>query len=201
MHERAAKHLALAAILSSVVLILGCGPSAESVATKDFLAKFDKIVEQNRALDDLEKKGDEYNQQLEKVRDERQPSKRAVAIGAWIGQYKSLLSQARSIVDTQSGLVDDLVTDSAKLSADANRYSREATDALREYIATERKGIELSEQLMATLESSVSSPATADPKRVEELTNSLNDLDSKEKQVFQQAQDAAARLRAVAPRP
>ncbi len=201
MHERAARYLAGAAMLSSVVLILGCGPSAESVATKDFLAKFDTIVEQNRALDDLEKKGDEYDRQLQKVREERQPGKRAVAIGAWIGQYKSLLSQARSIVDTQSSLVDDLVADSAKLSGDASRYSREATDALREYIATERKGIALSEQLMATLESSVSNPATADPKKLEELTDSLDDLDAQEKQSFQQAQDAAARLRAIPPRP
>src|SRR5260370_6997309 len=158
MHERAAKHLALAAMLSSVALVVGCGASEGKVRSKDFLAKFDKIVEQSRALDDLEKKGDEYNQQLEKASNERQPGKRAVAIGAWIGQYKSLLSQARSIVDTQSGLVDDLVTDSAKLSGDANRYSREATDALREYIATERKRIALSQQLMATLHASVGHP-------------------------------------------
>lgn len=137
MHERAAKHLALAGMLSSVVLVLGCGPSAESAANKDFLAKFDKIVEQNTALDNLEKKADEYNQQLEKASDERNPTKRAVAIGAWIGQYKALLSQAHSIVDNQSSLVDDLVTDSARLSGDANRHSREATDALREYIATQ----------------------------------------------------------------
>ena len=201
MQENAAKHLALAAMLSSVVLVLGCGPSAESVAAKDFLEKFDKVVEQDTALDNLEKKADEYNQQLEKASDERNPTRHAMAVGAWIGQYKALLSQARSIVDTQSGLVDDLVTDSAKLSGDANRYSREATDAVREYIATQRKGIELSEQLMATIESSASNPASANPEKLEELTNSLDDLDSKEKHAFQQAQDAVARLRAVAPRP
>src|SRR3989441_13249731 len=161
MYDKAAKHLALAAMLSSVVLVLGCGPSAESVAGKDFLEKFDKVVEQDTALDNLEKKADEYNEQLEKASDERNPTRHAMAIGAWIGQYKALLSQARSIVYTQSGLVDDLVTDSAKLSGDANRYSREATDALREYNATQRKGIELSEQLMAANETSASNPPSA----------------------------------------
>lgn len=54
---------------------------------------------------------------------------------------------------------------------------------------------------MATLESSVSDPASADPKKLDELTSSLDDLDSKEKHAFQQAQDAVARLRAVPPRP
>src|SRR2546426_11299366 len=139
MQENAAKHLALAAMLSSVVLVLGCGPSAENIAAQDFLQKFDKIVEQKTALDDLEKKADEYNQQLEKASDERNPTRHAMAVGAWIGQYKALLSQARSIVDTQSGLVDDLVTDSAKLGGGANSYFRGATAGPRGEIVTQRK--------------------------------------------------------------
>ena len=152
-------------------------------------------------IEALDKAAAGAREAFEKASDERNPTRHAVAIGAWIGQYKTLLSQARSIVDTQSGLVDDLVADSAKLGGDANRYSREATDALREYIATQRKGLELTEQLMATIESSASNPASANPEKFEELTSSLDDLDSKEKHAFQQAQDAVARLRAVAPRP
>jgi len=164
-----------------------------------FLARFDKIVEQNRAWDDLEKQGDQYNQQLEKALEERNATKRAMGFGTWVGQYKAFLSQARSIVETQNSLVDGLVADSARLTGDANRYAREATEALREYIATQRKGIDLAEELIATIESYVAQPGVADPKRLEELTKALDELDAKEKQAFQRAQDAAVRLRAVAP--
>ena len=163
-----------------------------------FLARFDKIVEQNRAWDDLEKQGDQYNQQLEKALAERNLTKRAMGFGTWVGQYKALLSQARSIVETQNSLVDGLVADSARITGDANRYAREATDALREYIATQRKAIDVAEELIATIESYVAQPDIADPKRLEEMTKALDELNANEKQAFQRAQDAVVRLRAVA---
>jgi len=122
----------------------------------------------------------------------------AKAFGAWVTEYRGLVSQARAILDTQSSLIDGLVADSAKFNGDANRYARESTDALREYLDAERSGIEVGDQMLAEIESYVDKPDAADPKRLEELGKQSDVLDSKSKAAFQRAKDAMARLRTVA---
>ena len=85
----------------------------------------------------------------------------------------------------------------AKFTGDANRYARESTDALREYLDAERSGLAVGEQLLAEIESYVDKPETADPKKLEELGKQLDVLDSKSKAAFQRAKDAMTRLRTV----
>lgn len=106
-----------------------------------------------------------------------------------------MLSQARSIVEAQSPTVDKLVSDSARLSGDAAKYAREATDSLRDSVSSQQRGIELSEQMIGLLESYIGDPKNTSLQQLEELAKSLEDLDAKEKQAFQRAQDAVVRLR------
>ena len=91
-----------------------------------------------------------------------------------------------------------MVADSAKFTGDANRYARESTDALREYLDAEKSGLAVGEQLLAEIESYVDKPETAEPKRLEELGKQSDVLDSKSKAAFQRAKDAMTRLRTVA---
>jgi len=67
----------------------------------------------------------------------------------------------------------------------------------REYVDTEKNGIEVGEQMLAEIESYADRPESADPKRLEELTKQSEALDSKSKAAFQRAKDAMARLRTV----
>jgi hypothetical protein len=186
----------LAALL--IVLFIGCSGRANREVAQGFVAQFENVAAKDKESDDLEKQGNEYNSELEKALQEKNPVKRAKAFGVWVTQYRGLVSQDRSILDTQSSLIDGLVADSAKFTGDANRYARECTDALREYLDAERSGLAVGEQLLAEIESYVDKPETADPKRLEELGKQLDVLDSKSKAAFQRAKDAMTRLRTVA---
>ncbi len=109
-----------------------------------------------------------------------------------------MLSQARSIVEAQSPIVDRLVSDSVRFSGDAAKYAREATDSLRDSISSQQRGIEIGEQMIALLESYIGDPKNTNLGPLEELAKTLEDLDVKDKQAFQRAQDAVVRLRAAA---
>jgi len=186
----------LAALL--IVLFIGCSGRMNREVAQGFVAQFENVAAKDKESDDLEKQGNEYNNELEKALQEKNPVKRAKAFGVWVTQYRGLVSQAHSILDTQSSLIDGLVAGSAKFTGDANRYARECTDALREYLDAERSGLAVGEQLLAEIESYVDKPETADPKRLEELGKQLDALDSKSKAAFQRAKDAMTRLRTVA---
>jgi len=127
----------LAALL--IVLFIGCSGRANREVAQGFVAQFENVAAKDKESDDLEKQGNEYNSELEKALQEKNPVKRAKAFGVWVTQYRGLVSQDRSILDTQSSLIDGLVADSAKFTGDANRYARECTDALREYLDAERR--------------------------------------------------------------
>jgi len=180
-----------------MALLIGCTRTANREVAQGFVAQFEKVAAKDKESNDLEKQANEYNNELDQVLHEANPAKRAKAFGVWITQYRGLVSQARSILDTQSSLIDGLVADSAKFTGDANRYARESTDALREYLDAERSGLALGEQLLAEIESYVDKPETADAKRLEELGKQSDVLDSKSKAAFQRAKDAMARLRTV----
>jgi NAD(P)-dependent dehydrogenase (short-subunit alcohol dehydrogenase family) len=181
-----------------MVLIIGCSGRANREVARSFVAQFEKVAANDKESDDLEKQANEYNNELDQVLHETNPVKRAKAFGAWVTKYRGLVSQDRSILDTQSSLIDGLVADSAKFHGDANRYARESTDALREYLDAERSGIAIGEQMLAEIETYVDKPETADPKALEELAKQSEVLDSKSKAAFQRAKDAMARLRTVA---
>ncbi len=53
-----------------------------------------------------------------------------------------MLSPARSVADAQSAIVDKLVSDSVKFSGDAAKYARETTDALRDSVSSEQRGVD-----------------------------------------------------------
>lgn len=190
------------AMLSTAMLVLvlntGCGRSANRELAQAFVAKFDSILEKRKVLDNLEGQARQYDEQLEKALQEPSKVKRAKALGAWIAQYRALLSQAQSIVESESPLVDTLVSDSARFTGDANKYGRETTDALREHISMQRQALEVGDEIIAVIESSIDESAGFEPKKFEDLSKSLEVLDAKEKQAFQRAQDALARLHAVA---
>lgn len=197
INRRTSKGALLVAIWL-IVLFTGCVGSANREVAQDFVAQFEKVTAKERESEDLEKRANEYNNELEKALQETNRVKRAKAFGVWVTQFRSLVSEARSNVDTQSGLVDGLVADSAKFTGDANRYARETADSLREYVEAEKNGIEVGEQMLAEIESYVDRPENAYPKRLEELTKQSEALDSKSKAAFQRAKDAMARLRTVA---
>ena len=181
-----------------IVLFIGCSGRANREVAQGFVAQFESVAAKDKESDDLEKQANEYNNELEKALQEKNPVKRAKAFGVWVTQYRGLVAQARSILDTQSSLIDGLVADSAKFTGDANRYGRESTDALREYLEAERSGIAVGEQMLAEIESYVDKPEAVDSKRLEELGKQSESLDSKSKAAFQRAKDAIARVRTVA---
>jgi len=176
----------------------GCGRSKNREVAQGFVAQFDRILEQRKTLDKLEQQGKQYDQQLEKDLQEPNVTKQAKAIGVWVGEYRAMLSQARSIVEAQSPIVDKLVSDSVSFSGDAAKYAREATDSLRDSISSQQRGIEIGEQMIALLESYIGDPKNTNLGQLGELAKTLEDLDAKEKQAFQRAQDAVVRLRATA---
>jgi hypothetical protein len=180
-----------------MALLISCNRTTNREVAQSFVAQFEKVAAKDKESDDLEKQANEYNNELEKALQETNRVKRAKAFGVWVTQYRGLVSQARSILDTQSSLIDGLVADSAKFTGDANRYARECTDALREYLDAERSELAVGEQLLAEIESYVDKPETADPKGLEELSKQLDVLDSKSKAAFQRAKDGMARLRTV----
>ena len=189
------------AILYAAVLVLalntGCGRSRNREVAQGFVAEFDRILEQRKALDKLEERGKKYNEQLEKDLQEPNSAKKDKALGVWVGEYKAMLSQVRSVADAQSAIVDKLFSDSVKFSDDAAKYAREATDALRDYLSSQQRGIEIGAQVIDLLESYIEHPKNTNL-QLEELTKTLEDLDAREKQAFQRAQDAVVRLRAAA---
>jgi len=81
------------------------------------------------------------------------------------------------------------------------KYAREATDALRDDVGSQKREIDIGEQVIALIESYIGDPRNTDLKQLQELTKTLEDLDAKEKQAFQRAQDALVRLRAAAALP
>jgi len=190
------------AILSSAMLVLvvstGCGRSRDQAVAQGFVAQFDRIIEQRKTLDKLEEQGKQYGEQLEKDLKEPNVTKQVKALGVWVGEYRAMLSQARSIVEAQSPIVDKLVSESVRFSGDAAKYAREATDSLRDSVSSQQRGIEIGEQMIALFESYIGDPKNTNLRQLEELTKTLEDLDAKEKQAFQRAQDAALRLRAAA---
>ena len=179
-------------------MLTGCEGSRNREVAQGFVAQFDKILEQRKTLDKLESDGKQYDQQLEKDLQEQNVAKRAKALGVWVGEYKAMLSQAKSAVDAQSTVIDAMVADSVKFSGDAAKYAREATDALRDYVSIQRREADLDEQVITLIESHIGESSSIDPKQLEELAKPLEDLDAEEKQVFQRSQDAVVRLRAAA---
>jgi hypothetical protein len=181
-----------------LVLNTGCGRSKNREVAQGFVAQFDRILEQRKTLDKFEEQGKQYDQQLEKDLQEPNVTKQVKALGVWVGEYRAMLSQARTIVEAQSSIVGNLVSDSARFSGDAAKYAREATDSLRDSVSSQQRGIEIGEQMIALLESYIGDPKSTSLRQLEELTKTLEDLDAKEKQAFQRAQDAVVRLRASA---
>ncbi len=116
------------ALLSTAMLVLvlntGCGRSRNREVAQGFVAQFERILEQRKTLDKLEEQGKQYDQQLEKGLREPNATKQAKALGVWVGEYRAMISQARSVADAQSTIIDTLVSDSVKLSGDAGKYAR-----------------------------------------------------------------------------
>jgi hypothetical protein len=181
-----------------LALNTGCEQSRNREIAQGFVAQFERILEQRKTLDKLEEQGKQYDQQLDKDLRESNTTKRVKALGVWVGEYKGMLSQARSVSDAQSTIIDTLVSDSAKLSGDAGKYAREAIDSLRDDVSLQKRELDIVEQMIALVESYIGDPGSADLKQLEEFTKTLDDLDAKEKQAFQRAQDAIVRLRAAA---
>lgn len=180
-----------------LVLATGCGRSTNREVAQDFVAHFERILEQRKTMDKLEEQGKHYDEQLEKDLQEPNVTKQVKALGVWIGESRAMLSQARSITAAQSPIVDKLVSDSVRFSGDAAKYAREATDALRDSVSLQQRGIEIGEQVIALLESYIGDPKNTSLRQLEELTKTLEDSDAKEKQASERAQDAVVRLRAA----
>lgn len=185
-------------ICTLTLALPGCEGSKNRELAQGFVAQFEKIVEQRKTLDQLEAEGKQYDQQLEKDLQEPNATKRAKALGVWVGEYKAMLSQAKSVADAQSTITDAMVADSVKLSGDAARYAREVTDALRDDVSIMRRESDIGGQVIALIESYVGDPNSTDLKQLEELTKPLDDLDAKEEQTFQRSKDGVVRLRAAA---
>lgn len=193
------------AMFSTAMLVLvlntGCEHSRNREVAQGFVDQFERVLEQRKTLDKLEEQGKQYDQQLEKDLREPNTTKQVKALGIWVGEYRAMLSQARSVADAQSTITDTLVSDSVKLSGDAGKYAREATDALRDDSQLQKRGNDIGEQVIALIESYIGDPGSTDLKQLEELSKTLEDLDTKETQTFQRAQDAVVRLRAAAKLP
>lgn len=185
-------------ICTLTLALPGCAGSKNRELAQGFAAQFEKIVEQRKTLDQLEAEGKQYDQQLDKDVQEPNATKRAKALGVWVGEYRAMLSQAKSVVDAQSTIIDAMVADSVKLSGDAAKYAREATDSLRDYVSIQRREAAIAEQVITLIESHIGEPSGIDAKQLEELTKPLEDLDAKENQAFQRSQDGVVRLRAAA---
>ena len=185
-------------ICTLTLALTGCEGSKNRELAQGFVAQFEKIVEQRKTLDKLEAEGKEYDLQLVKDIQEQNATKRAKALGVWVGEYKAMLSQAKSVADAQSTITDAMVTDSVKLSGDAARYAREVTDALRDDVSLLRRETDIGGQVIAAIESYIGDPNSTDLKQLEELTKPLDDLDAQEEQTFQRSKDGLVRLRAAA---
>ena len=103
-------------ICTLTLALPGCEGLKNRELAQGFVAQFEKIVEQRKTLDQLEAEGKQYDQQLEKDIQEPNATKRAKALGVWVGEYRAMLSQAKSVVDAQSTIIDAMVADSVKLS-------------------------------------------------------------------------------------
>lgn len=197
MDKKALRPTLSAAILV-LVLMAGCQRARNREVAQGFVAQFDRILEQRKALDKLEEQGKQYNEQLEKALHEPNVTKQVMALGVWVGAYKAMVRQARSGADAQNAIVDKMVSDSVNFSGDAAKYAREANDALRDSVSSQKRGIDLGEQVITLLESYIEDHNSTDLRELQELTKTLEDLDAREKQAFQRGQDAIARLRGVA---
>lgn len=162
-------------IFTLLLALPGCEGSKNRELAQGFGAQFEKVLEQRKTLDNLEAEGKEYDQQLEKDIQEPNVTKRTKALGVWVGEYKAILSQAKSVADAQSTITDAMVADSAKLSGDAARYARETTDALREDVSLLRRETDIAEQVMDLIESYIGDPNGTDLKHLEELTKPLDE--------------------------
>lgn len=180
------------------LVLPGCEGSKNRELAQGFVAQFEKIVEQRKTLDQLEAEGKQYDQRLEEDVQEPNATKRAKALGVWVGESRAMVSQAKSVADAQSTIIDAMVADSVKLSGDAAKYAREATDALRDYVSIQRREADIAEQVITLIDSHIGEPSGIDAKQLEELTKPLEDLDAKENQAFQRSQDGVVRLRAAA---
>ena len=188
----------IGAIWALTLAVAGCEGSKNRELAQGLVAQFEKILEQRKILDKLEAEGKRYDQQLEKDIQEPNVTKRAKALGVWVGEYKAMLSQAKSVADAQSTITDAMVADGVKLSGDAAKYAREATDALRDDVSLMRRETDIAEQVMTLIESYVGDPKSTDLKQLEELTKPMDDLDAKEEQTFQRSKDGITRLRTAA---
>ena len=186
------------AAMALLIFDIGCTRSRNRELAQGFTVQFDQIVEQRKALDKLEEQGKQYNEQLEKALQQPDATRKAKALGVWVGEYKAMLSRARSHVDAQNTIVDKLVSDSAQFTGDAAKYARETADALRDSVSLEQRGADVGGQVIELLESYIDDPKNTNLGQLEELTKGLEDLDAREKQAFQRAQDATIRLRAAA---
>jgi len=120
VNKKARRAMLLPAMLV-LVLNTSCGRSKNREVAQGFVAQFDRILEQRKAMDKLEEQGKHYDEQLEKDLQESNVTKQAKALGVWVGGYRAMLSQARSVADAQSTIIDALVSDSVKLSGDARQ--------------------------------------------------------------------------------
>ena len=185
------------AVAVLLIIVGGCQRSANREAAKGLVTKFEEILQQKQTLDDLEEKAKQYDAALENALKQGSSIRAAKALGAWAAEYRALLSQARSLTARENEIIDAIVTDSARLTGDAARHGREATDALREHVSALQRGIETAERIIAAVESDPDDPAKADLTRLDEFNKILEELEAKEKEAFQRAQDSIARLRAM----
>jgi hypothetical protein len=55
-------------------------------------------------------------------------------------------------------IIDTMVSDRVKLSGDAGKYVREATDVLREDVSLQRRGIDIAQKVIALIASYIWRP-------------------------------------------
>jgi hypothetical protein len=76
-----------------IVLLTGCARSANREVAQGFVAQFEKVTAKEKESEDLEKRANEYNEDLGKALQQTNRVKQAKAFGVWFTQYRGLVSE------------------------------------------------------------------------------------------------------------